>query len=60
MELPVLVISELYGSKLVYDYVDTGNPALERMWEKRQRGYKTMGYRIDAAKENLCRRKLHS
>lgn len=31
---------------LIYDYVDTGNTALERMWEKRQRGYKAMGYVI--------------
>lgn len=39
---------------LIYDYVDTGNPVLERMWEKRQRGYKAMGYRIDAPQGNLC------
>lgn len=32
---------------LIYDYVDTGNPALERMWEKRQRGYRAMGYQIN-------------
>jgi superfamily II DNA or RNA helicase len=36
---------------LIYDYVDTGNPALERMWEKRQRGYKAMGYRVGADQE---------
>jgi len=36
---------------LIYDYVDTGNPALERMWEKRQRGYRAMGYRIGAEQE---------
>lgn len=30
----------------IIDFVDTGYPALLRMWEKRQRGYKTMGYRI--------------
>lgn len=28
----------------IYDYVDTGHPALMRMWDKRQRGYKAMGY----------------
>lgn len=28
------------------DFVDTGHPALLRMWEKRQRGYKAMGYRM--------------
>ncbi len=31
----------------VFDYVDTTHPMLMRMWEKRQRGYKTMGYSID-------------
>ena len=28
------------------DFVDTAHPALLRMWEKRQRGYRAMGYRI--------------
>lgn len=31
----------------VIDFVDTGHPALMRMWDKRQRGYRAMGYRID-------------
>ena len=30
----------------VVDFVDTGHPALMRMWEKRQSGYRAMGYRI--------------
>jgi superfamily II DNA or RNA helicase len=30
----------------IIDFVDMGHPALLRMWEKRQRGYKAMGYRI--------------
>ena len=30
----------------IYDYVDTGHAQLARMWEKRQRGYRAMGYRI--------------
>ncbi len=38
---------------LVYDYVDTGNPALERMWGKRQRGYRAMGYQINLSVESL-------
>ena len=38
----------------IYDYVDIGNQVLERMWEKRQRGYKAMGYRIETAQESLC------
>lgn len=31
----------------IIDFVDTGHPALLRMWDKRQRGYRAMGYRID-------------
>lgn len=30
----------------IIDFVDTGHVALMRMWEKRQRGYRTMGYRM--------------
>jgi superfamily II DNA or RNA helicase len=30
----------------IIDFVDTGHPALLRMWEKRQRGYRAMGYGI--------------
>ncbi|MDZ4125242.1 MAG: DEAD/DEAH box helicase family protein [Hydrogenophaga sp.] len=30
----------------IIDFVDTGHPALVRMWEKRQRGYRAMGYRL--------------
>lgn len=30
----------------IYDYVDTGHPVLMRMWQRRQRGYRAMGYRI--------------
>ncbi|QXP85816.1 DEAD/DEAH box helicase family protein [Methylococcus sp. Mc7] len=32
----------------IIDFVDTGHPALLRMWEKRQRGYRAMGYRVAA------------
>lgn len=32
----------------IIDFADTGHPALLRMWDKRQRGYLAMGYRIDA------------
>jgi len=32
----------------IIDLVDIGHPALPRMWEKRQRGYRAMGYRIAA------------
>jgi hypothetical protein len=30
----------------IIDFVDTSHPALLRMWDKRQRGYRSMGYRI--------------
>jgi superfamily II DNA or RNA helicase len=32
----------------ILDFVDTGHPALLRMCDKRQRGYRAMGYRIAA------------
>ena len=31
---------------LIYDYVDMGHPALIRMWDKRLRGYRAMGYQV--------------
>ena len=30
----------------IIDIVDTGHPSLIRMWDKRQRGYRAMGYRM--------------
>jgi len=30
----------------IYDYVEADQPQLARMWDKRQRGYHAMGYRI--------------
>jgi hypothetical protein len=30
----------------IIDFVDTGHPALLRMWDKRQRGYRAMGYAV--------------
>jgi len=35
----------------IVDFVDTGHPALLRMWDKRQNGYRAMGYRISDAGE---------
>jgi hypothetical protein len=32
----------------IIDFVDAGHPALLRMWDKRQRGYRAMGYRIES------------
>ena len=34
------------GDVRIYDYVEHDHPQLARMWEKRQRGYRAMGYRI--------------
>ena len=31
----------------IIDFVDTGHPALLRMWGKRQVGYRAMGYKLD-------------
>ena len=33
----------------VYDYLDTGLPMLERMFRKREKGYKAMGYKFIAS-----------
>ena len=42
----------------IIDFVDTGRPALLRMWDKRQRGYRAMGYRVrgqKSARNDDCR-----
>lgn len=36
----------------IIDFVDEGHPALVRMWDKRQRGYREMGYRIGGQLES--------
>jgi superfamily II DNA or RNA helicase len=44
-------LHRLYPTKrevIVYDYVDEAVPVLKRMSEKRIRGYKSLGYSIDA------------
>ena len=35
----------------IIDFIDTGHPSLLRMWERRQRGYQAMGYRMVATEE---------
>lgn len=37
----------------IVDFVDSGHPALMRMWSKRQCGYRAMGYRIDTLAGDL-------
>jgi len=36
----------------IIDFVDTGHPALLRMWNKRQLGYRAMGYRVAGVSSN--------
>lgn len=36
----------------VYDYLDTGLPMLERMYRKREKGYKAMGYQLTPSEQN--------
>lgn len=38
---------------LIHDYVELDNPQLSRMWEKRQRGYRAMGYNVES--DQVCR-----
>ena len=38
----------------IFDYVDRGVPVLSRMFEKRLRGYRAMGYRLDEASAGLA------
>jgi superfamily II DNA or RNA helicase len=40
-------------SAVIIDFVDTGHPALLRMWEKRQAGYRAIGYRIAGRQASL-------
>jgi len=35
----------------IIDFVDSGHPALLRMWDKRQQGYRAMGYRVEAQRK---------
>ncbi|MPN04054.1 hypothetical protein SDC9_151290 [bioreactor metagenome] len=35
----------------IYDYAETNHLQLARMWEKRRRGYRSMGYEIKSRGE---------
>ncbi|WP_431777813.1 hypothetical protein [Ottowia caeni] len=39
----------------IIDFLDTGHPALLRMWDKPQRRYRAMGYRIDSGAPSVGR-----
>ncbi len=36
----------------IYDYAETDHPQLARMWDKRQRGFRAMGYQIRSIQGN--------
>lgn len=38
---------------LIYDYAELDQPQLYRMWEKRQRGYRAMDYKIDSDQQQF-------
>jgi superfamily II DNA or RNA helicase len=40
----------------VYDYQETDQTQLDRMWDKRQRGYRAMRYQIKPMEKNALRR----
>ena len=42
------VVAQTQTHVRIIDFVDTDHPALLRMWDKRQRGYQAMGYRVAA------------
>ena len=37
----------------IYDYIEKDHPQLGRMWDKRQRGYRAMGYRLSTGNRSL-------
>ncbi len=39
----------------IYDYAETDQPQLARMWDKRQRGYRAMGYEIKPTETAILR-----
>ena len=36
----------------IIDWVDVGHPVLQRMWERRLRGYRTMGYALISTEQH--------
>jgi len=48
--LEKVVINRIHDRKrdvIIYDYVDLGVPVLERMYERRIKGYRSIGYGIE-------------
>ncbi len=40
-------IHDMKKEVIIYDYADLGVPMLERMYERRRRGYRAIGYEIE-------------
>ena len=38
---------------LIYDYAELDHPQLTRMWERRQRGYRAMGYKVESDQQQF-------
>lgn len=38
---------------LIHDYAELDHPQLARMWEKRQRGYRAMGYQVESNQASI-------
>jgi superfamily II DNA or RNA helicase len=36
----------------IIDFIDTGHPGLQRMWDKRQTGYRAMGYSLEDSRQS--------
>ena len=36
----------------IIDWVDVGHPVLQRMWERRLRGYRAMGYALISTEQH--------
>ena len=37
----------------IIDFIDAGHPALTQMWDKRQSGYRAMGYRLEDSSSSM-------
>lgn len=39
---------------IIHDYVELDHPQLSRMWQKRERGYRAMGYSVESDTRQSC------
>ena len=50
-ETELLPLLQAKPDLTIYDYLDTGLPMLERMFRKREKGCKAMGYQFSAVRQ---------